>query len=170
MKPFVEYRWDEFSSKLNGPYTQLFLTHIDAEGNSTPPVVLDRFTAPERAANIPEFVNQPANAIREIRERMGRAGVADKGRVYNSNLFHALELENLVDLAEVTVAGALARQESLNGLHCIEFLLHLLRVAGGRLLVIWDGSPIHRRAEVKEFVARTRVGCGWRPCRVMPPT
>ncbi len=50
----------------------------------------------------------------------------------------------------------LARQESLNGLHTIEFLLHLLRVAGKRLLVIWDGSPIHRRAEVKEFVAGTR--------------
>ena len=50
----------------------------------------------------------------------------------------------------------LARQESLNGLHSIEFLLHLLRVAGARLLVIWDGSPIHRRGEVKEFVAGTR--------------
>ena len=50
----------------------------------------------------------------------------------------------------------LVRPESLNGLHSIEFLLHLLRVAGERLLVIWDGSPIHRRAEVKEFVASTR--------------
>ena len=50
----------------------------------------------------------------------------------------------------------LIRQESLNGLHCIEFLLHLLRVAGERLLVIWDGSPIHRRVEVTEFVSRTR--------------
>jgi transposase len=50
----------------------------------------------------------------------------------------------------------LARQESFNGLHCIEFLSHLLRVAGKRLLVIWDGSPIHRRAAVKEFVAGTR--------------
>ena len=50
----------------------------------------------------------------------------------------------------------LARQESLNGLHSVEFLIHLLRVAGRRLLVIWDGSPIHRRAEVKEFVAQTR--------------
>ena len=29
----------------------------------------------------------------------------------------------------------LVRPESLNGLHCIEFLLHLLRVAGERLLV-----------------------------------
>jgi transposase len=50
----------------------------------------------------------------------------------------------------------LIRPESLNGLHCIEFLLHLLRVAGERLLVIWDGSPIHRRVEVKEFVASAR--------------
>jgi transposase len=50
----------------------------------------------------------------------------------------------------------LARQKSLNGMHCIEFLTHLLRVAADRLLVIWDGSPIHRRAEVKEFVEGTR--------------
>jgi transposase len=50
----------------------------------------------------------------------------------------------------------LVRQESLNGLHSVEFLLHLLRVAGERLLVIWDGSPIHRRAAVKEFVVGTR--------------
>ena len=38
--------------------------------------------------------------------------MADHSPVYNSNLFHALELENLADLAEVTVAGALAREES----------------------------------------------------------
>jgi hypothetical protein len=50
----------------------------------------------------------------------------------------------------------LVRQESLNGMHCIEFLKHLLRVAGRRLLVIWDGSPIHRRAAVREFVAGQR--------------
>jgi transposase len=52
----------------------------------------------------------------------------------------------------------LARQESLNGLHSIEFLKHLLQVAGERLLVIWDGSPIHRRVVVKEFVSETRGG------------
>lgn len=50
----------------------------------------------------------------------------------------------------------LARQESLNGMHSIEFLTHLLHVAGKRLLVIWDGSPIHRRLAVSEFVAGTR--------------
>jgi transposase len=50
----------------------------------------------------------------------------------------------------------LVRQKSLNGMHTIEFLEHLLRVAGERLLVIWDGSPIHRRVAVTEFVAGTR--------------
>src|SRR5690606_13745037 len=47
----------------------------------------------------------------------------------------------------------LARQESLNGSHSVEFLIHLTRVAAERLLVIWDGSPIHRRAMVREFVS-----------------
>jgi transposase len=50
----------------------------------------------------------------------------------------------------------LVRQESLNGAHSIEFLTHLMRVTRERLLVIWDGSPIHRRALVREFVAETR--------------
>ncbi len=50
--------------------------------------------------------------VRDIRGRAQRAPVADQSRIYNSNLIHALELENLVDLAEVTVAGALAREES----------------------------------------------------------
>lgn len=47
----------------------------------------------------------------------------------------------------------LARQESLNGLHSIALLGHLLRHAGERLLVIWDRSPIHRRADVTKFIA-----------------
>jgi transposase len=67
--------------------------------------------------------------------------------------------DHLSVMGGMTPAGkvyTLARQESLNGLHSVEFLMHLLRVAGDRLLVIWDGSPIHRRAEVKEFVADTR--------------
>lgn len=50
--------------------------------------------------------------VREIRERSQHAPVNDKGALYNSNLFHALELENLLDLAEVTIVGAIAREES----------------------------------------------------------
>jgi transposase len=55
----------------------------------------------------------------------------------------------------LTPAGkvyVLVRPESLNGLQVVEFLLHLLRHAASRLRVIWDGSPIHRRALVTEFL------------------
>jgi tetratricopeptide (TPR) repeat protein len=62
-------RWLVFSSKANTDYTQLFLTHIDADGNSSPPVVLDHFTEADRAANIPEFVNVPPNRIVRIEEK-----------------------------------------------------------------------------------------------------
>jgi len=69
-----------------------------------------------------------------------------------------LTRDHLSVMAGMTTQGkvyTLTRQESLNGLHSIEFLVHLLRVTGKRLLVIWDGSPIHRRSEVKEFVSDT---------------
>jgi len=50
-------KWLVFSSKERGPYTQLYLTHIDNKGNDTPPVLLENFILPNRAVNIPEFVN-----------------------------------------------------------------------------------------------------------------
>jgi len=77
-------RWLVFSSKANTPYTQLFLTHIDEQGNSTPPVVLERFTGKDRAANIPEFVPIAGDAMAKIKEQFLdaysflRAGMANE--------------------------------------------------------------------------------------------
>ncbi len=59
-------KWLVFSSKPDTPYTQLFLTHIDGAGNSTPPVSLAHLSMPNRAANIPEFVNLQKDAITSI--------------------------------------------------------------------------------------------------------
>jgi transposase len=66
--------------------------------------------------------------------------------------------DHLSVMGGLTPAGkvyVLVRPESLNGLHTVEFLKHLVRYAGPRLLVIWDGSPIHRRAAVQEFLSAT---------------
>jgi succinate dehydrogenase / fumarate reductase flavoprotein subunit len=52
------------------------------------------------------------NGIKELKERVRHAGVRDKGRVYNTDLLSALELRNLLDLAEVIVTGGLRRTES----------------------------------------------------------
>jgi tetratricopeptide (TPR) repeat protein len=62
-------RWLAFSSKANSAYTQIFLTHIDEQGRSSPAILLEHFTATDRAANIPEFVNVRPTAIKEIREQ-----------------------------------------------------------------------------------------------------
>ncbi len=62
-------KWLVFSSKAYSAYTQLFLAHVDERGRSSVPVVLSRFTEPERAANIPEFVNADPDAIQQITAR-----------------------------------------------------------------------------------------------------
>jgi tetratricopeptide (TPR) repeat protein len=48
-------KWLVFSSKIRGPYTQLYLTHIDENGNDSPPVFLENMAFEKKAANIPEF-------------------------------------------------------------------------------------------------------------------
>ncbi len=59
-------KWMLFSSKANSLYTEIFLTHIDENGMDSPPVCLSRFSEDRYAANVPEFVNLPADAIRRI--------------------------------------------------------------------------------------------------------
>ena len=59
-------RWLAFSSKSRSPYTQLYLTHIDADGNDTPPVLVDNTTAANRAVNLPEFANIPKGGLEKI--------------------------------------------------------------------------------------------------------
>lgn len=59
-------RWLLFSSKVNTPFTEIFLTYIDENGMDYPPVLLSRFSDPEFAANVPEFVNFSPAAIDRI--------------------------------------------------------------------------------------------------------
>jgi tetratricopeptide (TPR) repeat protein len=44
----------------------MFLTHIDADGNDTPAIVVENSTAANRAVNIPEFVNIPPGGLLKI--------------------------------------------------------------------------------------------------------
>ncbi|MCP4726371.1 MAG: tetratricopeptide repeat protein, partial [bacterium] len=62
-------KWIVFSSKVFSPYTQFLITHIDENGNDSPPVLLRNFVFPERAGNIPEFVNIDPGSKRMINER-----------------------------------------------------------------------------------------------------
>jgi tetratricopeptide (TPR) repeat protein len=59
-------RWLVFSSKAHSDYTQLYLSRISDQGEASPPVWLAHMVDPGRAANIPEFVSLPPDAIGRI--------------------------------------------------------------------------------------------------------
>ncbi len=59
-------RWLVFSSKTPSPYTRLYLTHIDADGNSSPAIPIEDATAANRAVNIPEFMNVGPDGLDRI--------------------------------------------------------------------------------------------------------
>jgi transposase len=46
------------------------------------------------------------------------------------------------------------RERAFRGPEVVRFLQHLLRHIAGKLLVIWDGAPIHRAQPVKDFLAQ----------------
>jgi transposase len=53
------------------------------------------------------------------------------------------------------------RERSLRGPDVVRFLRHLLRHIPGRLLVVWDGAPIHRAHVVKDFLAQGGAARVW---------
>jgi len=62
-----------------------------------------------------ETLKQALSDVHILKERYARITVHDKGKRYNSDLLEAIELGFLLELAEVTVAGALNRKESRGG-------------------------------------------------------
>ncbi len=60
----------------------------------------------------PEELAQAARTLLDLKERFRSVHVADRSSVYNVNLTDALETGHMIDLAEVIVAGAIARTES----------------------------------------------------------
>jgi tetratricopeptide (TPR) repeat protein len=59
-------RWLVFSSKSRSPFTQMYLTHLDEQGNDSPPILIENATAANRAVNIPEFANVPHDGLLKI--------------------------------------------------------------------------------------------------------
>ncbi|WP_299556471.1 succinate dehydrogenase flavoprotein subunit [uncultured Mycolicibacterium sp.] len=62
-----------------------------------------------------ETLKNALTDIHKFKERYSRITVHDKGKRYNSDLLEAIELGFLLELAEVTVVGALNRKESRGG-------------------------------------------------------
>jgi succinate dehydrogenase / fumarate reductase flavoprotein subunit len=59
-----------------------------------------------------ESMEEGLDKIAELRRRFRNIAIADKSRIYNSNLIRTLETENMLELAEALLFAGLARQES----------------------------------------------------------
>jgi succinate dehydrogenase / fumarate reductase flavoprotein subunit len=59
-----------------------------------------------------ESMSAAISAITALIHRAASVAVQDKGRVFNTDLVQALELQSLLDVAETIVASALERKES----------------------------------------------------------
>ena len=99
-------------------------------------------------------LKQAFTDIQDLRRRYRHIAVQDKGARYNTDLLEAIELGFLLDLAEVTVVGALERKESRGG-HAredypnrddVNYMRHTMAYrlpgAGGESAVRVDYKPV----------------------------
>jgi transposase len=67
-----------------------------------------------------------------------------------------LRRDHLSAMSAITLDGKLYMREqerAFKGEDVVRFLKHLMGQIPGKLLVIWDGSPIHRGGAVKDFLS-----------------
>ncbi|WP_030382843.1 MULTISPECIES: succinate dehydrogenase flavoprotein subunit [unclassified Streptomyces] len=62
-----------------------------------------------------QTIKTAVEKIAELRARYKNVAIQDKGKRFNTDLLEAIELGNLLDLAEVMAVSALARKESRGG-------------------------------------------------------
>jgi len=62
-----------------------------------------------------QTIKTAVDKIAELRKRYLNVSIQDKGKRFNTDLLEAVELGNLLDLAEVMAVSALARKESRGG-------------------------------------------------------
>ncbi len=88
---------------------------LRGSGTVSPYEIRDRLqTIMDRHAYVFRNGEGLKSAIKEIRTLRGESyrNVSDKTKEYNTNLLHVLELDSLLNTAELVLLGALAREES----------------------------------------------------------
>ncbi len=111
----------------------------------------------------PELLNQGVAEIRHVAKRAQNIRIQDHSRIFNTARVEALELDNLIEVAEATMVAAHARQES-RGAHCREdfpqrddeqWLKHSLYYSAGQQLEY--KAVVTKPLTVEPFPLKPRV-------------
>lgn len=111
-KPFKNIPNEKVSKEEN----RVFGDTLGGKGDEREPVLRDEL---RRLMNMKAWIFRTGDdlatglkEIKELKQRFNNVKVEDKGKAFNTSLSSALQLDFMLELAEVTVAGALARTES----------------------------------------------------------
>jgi len=96
---------------------RLLATYLEREGGGEriAPIRRDLQSAMERGAGIyrtEESLKQAVEDVAALRERYANVAIDDRDRAFNTELVAALELANMLEVAETIVGSALERRES----------------------------------------------------------
>ena len=111
----------------------------------------------------PDLLTQGVEKIRTVAERVKNTMINDQSKVFNTACVEALELDNLIEVAQATMVSAAARQESRGGHARDDFpqrdddhwLKHSLYFSEGQKL---DYKPVRLKPlSVESFPLKARV-------------
>ena len=115
--PLSESAADDLSNKISGLMEKEHTTEFSVAKIRSE--LQDSMEENAKIFRSKETLDNQTEILSDLRERYKNVTISDKSKVFNSELLEAIELDYLLDMADTTVASALARKES-RGAHSRE--------------------------------------------------